>query len=128
MWKWWNRPGGHINQFVCLIWNLLLADITQSIAFMLNMTWLTSNAIEVGTTVCVAQGWFISTGDMASGAWSFAIGIHTFATVVLDYRLGNVKFALVMGFILLFVYALAFAGVLMHKNLYVRAVSWASLF
>jgi hypothetical protein len=52
----WNRKQRQVNQFIVLIYNLLLADIQQSVAFMLNAQWLVGNGIEVGTSTCWAQG------------------------------------------------------------------------
>jgi hypothetical protein len=121
----WNRKSKHVNQFIVLIWNLLLADIQQSMAFLLNIKWLVEDQIHVGTTTCWAQGWFVSTGDLASGIWSFAIGLHTFAAVIFGYRLSNTKFTLVVVFIWAFVYTMAVTGIAMHSSdFYVRAVAW----
>jgi hypothetical protein len=52
----WNRKARHANQFVFLIYNLVLADIQQSMAFLLNAKWLATNSIIVGTSTCWAQG------------------------------------------------------------------------
>jgi hypothetical protein len=65
---------------------------------------------------------FISTGDMASGAFSFAIGVHTFATVIFGYRPSNRIFIISCVLIWSFVYGLAIAGI--HHDTYVRAVAW----
>lgn len=120
-----NFRSRHVNQFVVLIWNLLLADIQQSMAFLLNAKWLMENRIQIGTTACWAQGWFISTGDLASGVWSFAIGVHTFAVVIFDYRLSNAKFMVTVFLLWAFVYAMALVGVAMHpQDIYVRAAAW----
>src|SRR5271155_319496 len=75
----WRRKSGSqapTNQFLVLIYNLVLADIQQSVAFLLNVSSLQHNALEVGTRTCWAQGWFISTGDLASSALIFAIAVH----------------------------------------------------
>jgi hypothetical protein len=53
----WSRKSKSTSQFVVLIYNLLLADIQQSVAFVLNSRWLVRNGIEVGTGYCWAQGW-----------------------------------------------------------------------
>jgi hypothetical protein len=53
----WVRRGKAPNQFVILIYNLVLADIQQSVAFLLNLEWLAGNAITVGTKTCWAQAW-----------------------------------------------------------------------
>jgi hypothetical protein len=53
----WARKGKAPNQFVVLIYNLVLADIQQSVGFLLNLEWLAGNAITVGTKTCWAQAW-----------------------------------------------------------------------
>jgi hypothetical protein len=45
------------NQFMLLIYNLVLADIQQAMAFSLTSVYLSENKIEVGTTTCWANGW-----------------------------------------------------------------------
>jgi len=56
--RWYYK--GHLangaNQFLLLIYNLLLADIQQSVAFCLTASWLIRGKIEVGTTTCWANG------------------------------------------------------------------------
>jgi hypothetical protein len=67
----------------------------------------------------------VSTGDLASGAFCFFIGLHTFASIVFNYRLSNVAFSLSIISVWVFVYLLAIIGVALHpSDIYVRAVSW----
>jgi hypothetical protein len=56
----WFQKSKTTNQFVILIYNLVLADIQQSIAFVLNAKWLAENGIDIGTSTCWAQGWYAS--------------------------------------------------------------------
>lgn len=117
------------NQFLFLIYNLLFADIQQALAFILNINSLRNNGIIVGTTTCWAQGWFISTGDLASSVFISAIACHTFFSVVKQYRLPQWLFYTVVGGCWVFIYGLAIIGIAMHpKDLYVRAVAWVSSF
>jgi G protein-coupled glucose receptor regulating Gpa2 len=118
-----NRP---TSQFVLLIYNLVIADIQQSISFMLAVVWLSKDGIEVGTPTCWAQGWFVSVGDLASGVWCFAIGLHTFASVLFNYRLSPPKFYACIFAGWAFVYGCNIIAVAMHKNIYVRAGPWVS--
>ena len=85
------------NQFLILIFNLVLADFQQSIAFMLNVEWLRRDAIAVGTSTCWAQGWFVSTGDLSSGLFTLAIALHSYADIVHDFRLTHRMFMAVIG-------------------------------
>ncbi|ESZ93301.1 hypothetical protein SBOR_6339 [Sclerotinia borealis F-4128] len=114
-----------INQFLFLIYNLLFADIQQSMGFLLNISSLKNNGIIVGTSTCWAQGWFMSTGDLASSVFISAIACHTFLGVVKKYRLPQWAFHTVVAGCWVFVYGLATIGVAMHPhNFYTRASAW----
>lgn len=127
----WRRKSGSqapINQFLFLLYNLLLADIQQSIAFLLNIVTLRRNAIEVGTSQCWAQGWFISTGDLASSVFICAIAIHTYLGVVQKYRLPSIPFYSCIAGCWSFVYMLAIIGpAIRGREFYVRASAWVCL-
>jgi hypothetical protein len=113
------------NQFLILIFNLILADFQQSIAFMLNVEWLYRNAITVGTSTCWAQGWFVSTGDLSSGLFTLAIALHSYADIVHDFRLSHRMFMSVIASLWAFNYLLAIASVALHPtDVFVRAGAW----
>lgn len=117
-----------INQFLFLIYNLLLAYIQQSLAFLLNISALRHDGIMVGTSTCWAQGWFVSTGDLASSLFIFAIGVHTFMGVVKEYRLPTKAFYACVAALWIFNYVLAIIGPLRHRDdFYVRASAWVSI-
>ncbi|GJC80301.1 hypothetical protein ColLi_03139 [Colletotrichum liriopes] len=69
------------NQFLILLLNVLLADTLQSCAFFLNIIWLVEDEIADSSPACWAQGWFISTGDLASAAFIATIAVHTYLTL-----------------------------------------------
>ncbi|PMD36690.1 hypothetical protein L207DRAFT_532294 [Hyaloscypha variabilis F] len=113
------------NQFLILIYNLLLADIQQALAFLLNISALRNNGIFVGTSTCFAQGWFVSTGDLASSVFICAIAIHTWMGVVKEYRLPTPAFYCCIGALWTFVYLMAAIGPIIHgHDFYVRASAW----
>ena len=124
----WRRKSGTevpTNQFLLLIYNLLLADIQQAMAFLLNINWLKQNGIMVGTPVCWAQGWFVSTGDLASSVFICAIAVHTFFGVVKDYRPPPWLFWSCIGACWTFVYVMGAIGPLIYgHDFYVRASAW----
>lgn len=93
-------------------------------AFALTAVYLAEDKIEVGTTTCWANGWFVSTGDLASGVWIFSIALHTFFATVKGRSISNKLFYMWLVFNWVFVYALGLATVLPHKNVYVRAGAW----
>lgn len=121
----WKIKSKRTNQFVILIFNLLWADIQQALAFLLNVEWLRLGSVEVNNPVCFAQGWLVSTGDLGSGVWCFAIGLHTFASVVLDYRLKPRHFYLTIFVLWVFIIGVSSIGLGMYPNtLYVRSGVW----
>ncbi|KAK6367831.1 hypothetical protein LTR64_007808 [Lithohypha guttulata] len=123
---WWRhcqlRNGA--NQFFILIYNLVIADIQQAMAFALTAFYLAEDKIEVGTTTCFANGWFVSTGDLASGVFILNIGLHTFLTIVKGQTISDMSFYLWLAGSWAFVYFMAILTVAMHKNVYVRAGAW----
>lgn len=113
------------NQFLFLIYNLLLADIQQSFAFVLNVVALRRNAIVVGSPECWVQGWFVSTGDLAGSVFILAIAVHTFMSVVRQYRLPSVAFYSGVAGCWVFVYTMGIIGPAMKgRDFYVRAGAW----
>ncbi|KAI1086779.1 G protein-coupled glucose receptor regulating Gpa2-domain-containing protein [Rostrohypoxylon terebratum] len=121
---------GRPNQFLVLVYNLLLADMHQATAFVLNLPWIRKNEITVGSPSCWAQGWFVSTGDLSASCFICAISIHTYLSVVKGYSPPHWALHLVIVSLWLFIYAMAIAGVAATSNgrgvggFYVRAVAW----
>ncbi|KXH26322.1 hypothetical protein CSIM01_03700 [Colletotrichum simmondsii] len=130
---WWQRAINEPpNQFLVLIFNLLLADIQQALAFLLNVEWLTRNAIEVGTGTCWTQGWFVSTGDLASSVFITGIAIHTYMSIVSTKKIPTWAFHTAIVMMWAFVYGTGILGVIITENgkseggLYVRAGAWVN--
>ena len=70
----------------------------------------------------------MSTGDLASGTWIFAIALHTFFALIKGYKLPYRVFIAVIFGLWGFIYGMAIIGVALHpKDLYVRAGAWVSL-
>lgn len=121
----WQIKSKKTNQFVILIFNLLWADIQQALAFLLNVEWIRLGSLQIENPVCFAQGWLVSTGDLGSGVWCFAIGLHTFASVILDYRLKPRYFYLTIFLLWVFIVGVSSIGIALHPgNLYVRSGVW----
>ncbi|KAM7190005.1 G protein-coupled glucose receptor regulating Gpa2 domain containing protein [Rhypophila sp. PSN 637] len=118
------------NQFLVLIYNLLLADLHQAGAFLLNGVWARKNGIEVHNPACFLQGWLVSTGDLASSCFITAIAVHTYLAIVWNYRPPQrLLYATIVG-LWMFDYTLALLGPVTTKNgaehggFYVRAAAW----
>ncbi|PTB70436.1 G-protein coupled receptor [Trichoderma citrinoviride] len=121
---------GSPNQFLILIYNLLIADLHQSIAFALNSTWINRNAILVDTKTCWAQGFFVSTGDLSSSMFIMLVAVHTFFSVVKGYRPSQRLLYLSIGLVWLFVYFISALPIAItnngreHGGFFVRAGAW----
>jgi hypothetical protein len=120
------------NQFLVLVFNLLLADMHQATAFFLNAVWLQHDEIRVGTPACFTQGLFVSLGDLASSCFITSIAIHTYMAVVLGAKLSQTALYVWIGVTWLFVYAISIIPIAATKNgaqfggFFVRAGSWVS--
>ena len=115
------------NQFILLIYNLVFADMQQSIAFALTSRWLHVDKVQGGTAFCFAEGWLVSVGDLANSVWIFAIAIHTFLAVIEDYKVSFSTFITITSLLWVFIYGLAIVGVAIHPHdIYARAGAWVS--
>ncbi|KAJ5951963.1 GPCR rhodopsin-like superfamily protein [Penicillium vulpinum] len=70
------------NQYIILIYNLILADFQQSLAFIICLRWIMTDKIQSGTVACFLQGLLLQIGDPGSGLFVLAIAVHTFLLVV----------------------------------------------
>lgn len=115
---------GH-NQFVILIYNLLLADLQQAIAFVMSFHWLRINKILAPTVPCFMQAWFLQIGDVSSGFFVLAIAVHTWLGVVKGYKVPyNWFIASILG-LWAFALLLTVLGPAMHQDRYFgRAGGW----
>ncbi|EEH07410.1 integral membrane protein [Histoplasma capsulatum G186AR] len=77
------------NQFIVLIYNLLIADLHQALANMVSPYWLIKDMVSTYSPACFAQGWLINVGNIASGMFVLAIAVHTFVNVVTRKTLGH---------------------------------------
>ncbi|OAX81034.1 hypothetical protein ACJ72_04628 [Emergomyces africanus] len=79
--RFYTRYPGH-NQFVVLIFNLLLADLHQATANMVSPYWLHMDKMSAYSPLCFAQGWLFNFGNISSALFVLTIAAHTFANVV----------------------------------------------
>jgi hypothetical protein len=87
-WKRYAKNPLGYNQCVLLIYNLLIADFQQSLAFSLNIYWIANNSIHSPSPVCFLQGLWLQIGDTGSGLFALAIAVHTFLQVALGRKMG----------------------------------------
>ncbi|KAF2709644.1 hypothetical protein K504DRAFT_407036 [Pleomassaria siparia CBS 279.74] len=113
------------NQYVILIYNLLLADLQQSIAFAISFHWIQIDKILAPTVPCFMQAWFLNLGDVSSGFFVLAIAIHTWMGVVKGYKLPYLWFVVSILGIWFFALFLTILGPAMHGDrFFARAGGW----
>ncbi|KAF9881490.1 integral membrane protein [Colletotrichum karsti] len=74
------------NPFPILVYNLLLADMMEALAYGLSFYWVYADGIYAPSSVCWAQGWLGSTSNLAASLFLSVIAINTFLTVGLGYK------------------------------------------
>ncbi|OHE99007.1 integral membrane protein [Colletotrichum orchidophilum] len=118
------------NQFLVLLLNVLFANAIQACAFFLDIIWLVEDNITDDSAACWAQGWFISTGDLASTAFVAFIAAHTYLTLVRGREVSFRAFYSTIAFLWFFVLFMSFLGVIITNNgadkggFYVRDITW----
>lgn len=86
--KFYDRYIGY-NQYVVLMYNLALADITQSLGFIVSLRWISTNSLHASDPACFLQGIWLQMGDPMSGMFVLSIAIHTFLHVSYGYQLSH---------------------------------------
>ncbi|KAF2225287.1 G protein-coupled glucose receptor regulating Gpa2-domain-containing protein [Elsinoe ampelina] len=113
------------NQYLVLFINLLIADIQQSLAFVISFHWMATGSIMAPTRACFVQGWILNIGDVSSGLFVLFIAGHTFYTTLVGRRLDYRIFLGLVLFTWIFSLFLTFIGPAIHGRTYfVRTGAW----
>ncbi|KAK5008833.1 hypothetical protein LTR28_003444 [Elasticomyces elasticus] len=124
-WKKHHKTYVSYNQYVILIFNLLIADLQQSMSFLISFHWIKEHRIVAPTSACFAQGWLLHMGDISSGFFVLAIALHTFYTAAKGRRLPHKTFVALIAGIWSFALLLTAIGPLQYRDRYfVRAGAW----
>lgn len=112
------------NQFFILVYNLVIADLQQAIAFALTTVYVVHDKIDVDSATCSANGWFVSVGDLASGVFILGIAVHTFLAIAKNRTMSDKLFYFWLICAWSFVYLMAALTVTLHPSVYARAGAW----
>ncbi|OAX79837.1 hypothetical protein ACJ72_05843 [Emergomyces africanus] len=122
--RYYTRYPGY-NQFIVLIFNLLLADLHQASSVLINPLWLRRNEMSAYSGACFAQAWLINFGDVASGLFVLAIAVHTFSTVTTRKTLRNWTFVGCVVGLWILCLILTFIGPVVHgRYVFVPTGAW----
>ncbi|EDN06716.1 conserved hypothetical protein [Histoplasma mississippiense (nom. inval.)] len=113
------------NQFLILIYNLLLADFQQAIGFFLSIHWVITDQITYRSRMCFAQGWLLQIGDPASGLFVLSIAVHTFVMVLMGRKLSHRLFITCVCGVWAFAVVITLIPTLRFRNhTYVPSGAW----
>ncbi|PGG98108.1 hypothetical protein AJ80_09580 [Polytolypa hystricis UAMH7299] len=113
------------NQYVILIYNLLIADFQQALGFALALEWVRHDSITSASPMCFMQGWLLQLGDPSSGLFVLSIAVHTFATVMMGRKLSNRAFVLCVIGVWAFSVVLVLIPTIRHgRSTYVPSGAW----
>ncbi|PYH96864.1 integral membrane protein [Aspergillus ellipticus CBS 707.79] len=113
------------NQYVVLIYNLVLADLQQSLAFLICLKWIAENKISSDSAGCFLQGFWLQIGDPASGLFVLAIAFHTFLLVALGRKMSHRVFVSFVVGLWLFVAVLVIIPLASHgRYVFIPSGAW----
>ena len=125
--RYYKRPLAE-NQYVVLIYNLLLVDLQQATAFLICLHWIARGSVNYPSAGCVLQGWWIQIADPGSGLFVLAIALHTGVVVLrgrqLSFRMFIVAVCALWAFIILL--GLIPVGMFTSKTFVVSEAGWVS--
>jgi len=115
------------NQYIVLIYNLVLADLQQSLAFLICIKWIAEDKISADTAACFLQGLWLQIGDPASGLFVLAIAIHTFLLVAMGRKLSHRVFVAGVVGIWAFIAILVIVPLAVHgRYVLIPSGAWVS--
>ncbi|KAJ5607137.1 hypothetical protein N7537_003756 [Penicillium hordei] len=113
------------NQYIVLIYNLVLADFQQSLAFIICLRWILIDKIESGSAGCFLQGLWLQIGDPGSGLFVLAIAFHTFLLVVWGRKMPYKYFVCFVVGVWAFVALMVVIPLAIHgANVFVPSGAW----
>ncbi|KAF3482177.1 uncharacterized protein GIQ15_04936 [Arthroderma uncinatum] len=113
------------NQYIILIYNLILADMQTAGGAIITAHWARIGAIQGGSNTCIVQGWLFQEGIPASGLFVLSIAIHTFVTVILGRKLEYRTFVCCVIGVWMFTLFLTVLPILLEgKHAYVNSGAW----
>ena len=116
------------NQYIVLIYNLVIADLQQSLGFLLCIKWIAEDKIEASSAACFLQGFWLQIGDPASGLFVLAIAVHTFLLVAMGHKLSYRIFVTGVVGLWVFVAILVIIPLAAHGPLvFIPSGAWVSM-
>ncbi|PYH94683.1 family A G protein-coupled receptor-like protein [Aspergillus ellipticus CBS 707.79] len=122
--KYYKRYIGY-NQYVVLMFNLVLADTIQGLGFIISLRWIATNSLRASDPACFLQGIWLQIGDPMSGLFVLAIAAHTFLHVSMGYQIQHNHFVAVVVGLWVFGVVMTIIPIAAHgQYVWYPAVAW----
>ena len=108
------------SQLSILLFNLMIADLKQTIGYLLTAHWLQIDAMDGNDSVCWAQGWLLTIGNLGSALFAFTIALYTFVYITFKFQLRTIWFYFFVVFLWTCVYGVAIWGAGVNARGYFR--------
>lgn len=126
-WRQYYRRYIGYNQYVVLMFNLILADFLQSFGFIMSLRWIAIDAVRATDAACFLQGVGLQIGDPMSGLFVLAIAVHTFLHVCLNYQMEHRVFVSMVVGLWVFGVVMTIIPIAAHgRYVWYPAVAWVS--
>ncbi|RAK72030.1 uncharacterized protein BO72DRAFT_463355 [Aspergillus fijiensis CBS 313.89] len=124
-WRQYYRRYIGYNQYVVLMFNLILADFLQSFGFIMSLRWIAIDAVRATDAACFLQGVGLQIGDPMSGLFVLAIAVHTFLHVCLNYQMEHRVFVSMVVGLWVFGVVMTIIPIAAHgRYVWYPAVAW----
>ncbi|PWY84790.1 integral membrane protein [Aspergillus heteromorphus CBS 117.55] len=124
-WKRYYKRYIGYNQYVVLMFNLVLADTIQGLGFIISLRWIATNSLRASDPACFLQGVWLQIGDPMSGLFVLAIAAHTFLHVSMGYQIEHRTFVAIVIGLWVFGVVMTIIPIAVHgKYVWYPAVAW----
>lgn len=116
------------NQYIILIYQLILADLQHALGYLISVKWLMEDKITADSWTCFGQGMWLQLANPGSGLFVLAIAIHTCLAITLNRKLSYRAFVAFIISIWAFLVAMVIIPIAMHgREAMVPSGPWVSL-
>ncbi|PKX89097.1 uncharacterized protein P174DRAFT_397440 [Aspergillus novofumigatus IBT 16806] len=102
------------NQYIILIYQLILADLQHALGCLISVKWLMEDKITADSWTCFGQGMWLQLANPGSGLFVLAIAVHTYLAVMLNRKLSYGAFVACVISIWTFMVAMVIIPMAIH--------------
>jgi hypothetical protein len=117
------------NQYIILIYQLILADLQHALGYLISVKWLMEDRMTADSWTCFGQGMWLQLANPGSGLFVLAIAVHTYLAVMLNRKLSHRAFVACIISIWAFMVAMVIIPIAIHgREAMVPSGAWVISF